>query len=179
MSNLPTIQELHHDREVGFKQDTLNFLLNQSPAAQWVKEHPFQKGVKYIPIDKVEYLLQRIFGGYSVEVVEFKQLCNAIAVHVRLTVINPVDGSKIVQDGLGAVGIQVDKGETPANLGAIKSDAIMKALPAAESYAIKDAAEKLGQLFGSNLNRKDTIAFESIDKIKSKWKIETTEENGK
>jgi hypothetical protein len=35
----------------------------------------------------------------------------------------------------------------------------MKSLPAAESYAIKDAAEKLGILFGKNLNRKDTIAF--------------------
>jgi hypothetical protein len=35
----------------------------------------------------------------------------------------------------------------------------MKALPSAESYALKDAAEKIGDLFGRNLNRKDTIAF--------------------
>jgi len=35
----------------------------------------------------------------------------------------------------------------------------MKALPAAESYAIKDAAEKLGIFFGKNLNRKDTVGF--------------------
>jgi len=47
----------------------------------------------------------------------------------------------------------------------------MKALPAAESYAIKDAAEKLGQIFGSNLNRKDTVQTDTIDKIKDRWKI--------
>jgi len=170
-NKLPTIQELHRDKEIGFKQDSLNWLLNQKPITGWVKEHPFAKNVKYVPIDKVEYLLTKIFGGYQVEVVDYKQLANSVSVHVRLTVINPIDGSKIVNDGLGAVAIQVDKGESAANLGAIKSDAIMKALPAAKSYAIKDAAEQLGQLFGGNLNRKETISFESHDKIADKWKI--------
>jgi hypothetical protein len=31
------------------------------------------------------------------------------------------------------------------------------AAPAAESYALKDAAEKLGRIFGKDINRKDTI----------------------
>ena len=35
----------------------------------------------------------------------------------------------------------------------------MKALPSAKSYALKDAAELLGDLFGKNLNRKDVLAF--------------------
>jgi hypothetical protein len=60
---------------------------------------------------------------------------------------------------LALVGVQTDAGKSAADLGAIKQDAVMKALPAAESYAIKDAAEKLGILFGKNLNRKDTIGF--------------------
>ena len=38
----------------------------------------------------------------------------------------------------------------------------MKAAPAAESYAIKDAAEKLGKIFGKDLNRKDVIGYESL-----------------
>jgi hypothetical protein len=174
-NKLPKLQDLHLDREVAFKKDTLNWYLNQNPPATHVKDHPMQKNVKYLPIDKVEYYLTMLFGGYQVEVIDFKQLANSIAVHVRLTVTNPIDGSKIVQDGLGAVAIQVDRGESPANLSAIKADAIMKGLPAAESYAIKDAAEKLGALFGSNLNRKDTLTFDSQEKIKSKWKINENE----
>lgn len=33
----------------------------------------------------------------------------------------------------------------------------MKALPAAKSYAIKDACEHIGKLFGRDLNRTDTL----------------------
>ncbi len=35
----------------------------------------------------------------------------------------------------------------------------MMALPSAKSYAIKDAADHLGSLFGRDLNRKDAPAF--------------------
>jgi len=35
----------------------------------------------------------------------------------------------------------------------------MTGLPAAESFAIKDAAEKIGRLFGKDLNRKDVAGF--------------------
>ena len=169
---LPTIQDLHYDREVGFKQDSLNWLLNQKVPQSWVKLHPFAK-MNYLPIDKVEYLLTKIFGTYEVMVIDYKQLANSITVHVRLIVTNPINGERITQDGLGAIAIQTDKGESASNLAAIKSDAIMKGLPAAESYAIKDAAQKLGQIFGGNLNRKDVIETEPSEKIKSRWKLDT------
>jgi len=169
--SLPTIQDLHHDREVGFKQDSLNYLLNQNVPQSWVKKNPYANNTSYLPIDKVEYLLTKIFGGYEVQVIEFKQLFNSVACHIRLTITNPIDGTKIVQDGLGAVDVQTNAGASPSDLSQIKQNAIMKALPAAESYAIKDAAEKLGQIFGSNLNRKDTVQADTIDKIKDRWKI--------
>ena len=34
--------------------------------------------------------------------------------------------------------------------------------PAAESYAVKDAAEKIGKLFGKDLNRKDNINYDNL-----------------
>lgn len=165
--NLPTLEELHHDTEVAFKNDQLNLLLNQPPVKTWVKDHPFAKNVKYIPIDKVEYLLTKIFQEWRVEVIGYSQLFNSVSCHVRLHYKSPLDGSWSYHDGLGAVGVQVNKGEEASNLNAIKQDAVMKALPAAKSYAIKDAAEHLGTLFGRDLNRKDTIAFKvSIEKPK-------------
>jgi len=158
---LPKIQDLHHDLAEAFKTDQLNLLLNQQPKKEWVKEHPFAKNVRYIPIDKVEFLLTKIFGEWRAEILAEGQMFNSVYVKVRLHYKNPIDGVWSFHDGLGAVGVQTDKGASASDLAAIKQDAIMKALPAAESYAIKDAAEKLGTLFGKDLNRKDTLGFEA------------------
>jgi hypothetical protein len=176
MANLPTLKELHLDIDQAFKSDALNVLLNQPVPSKWVKDHPMAAGVKYLPIDKVEFMLTRIFQEWKVEVVNYAALFQSVSVHVRLHYKNPITGEWLYQDGLGAVAVQTDKGASAADLSKIKSDAIMKALPAAESYAIKDAAEKLGTIFGKNLNRKDAIsfeagsysgAFESLDDIKT------------
>lgn len=156
---IPSLAELHHDLAEAFKSDQLNFLLNQPVPEKWVKDHPFAKNVKYLPIDKVEFLLTKIFQQWRVEVVAYSQLFNSVSCHVRLHYMNPVTGEWSYHDGLGAVGVQTDAGKAASDLSAIKQDAIMKALPAAESYAIKDAAEKLGKLFGKDLNRKDPAEF--------------------
>lgn len=170
-NKLPKLQDLHHDIQEAFKTDQLNLLLNQQPKKEWVKDHPVAKGVKYIPIDKVEFLLTKIFGEWKVEILSEGQMFNSVYVKVRLHYKNPLNGLWAFHDGLGAVGVQTDKGASASDLSAIKQDAIMKALPAAESYAIKDAAEKLGQLFGSNLNRKDVITYESSYKIPDRTKL--------
>jgi hypothetical protein len=158
-SNLPTLADLNKDIEAAFKNDQFNLLLNQHPPASWVKEHPFAKGVKYIPVDKIEFLLTRIFQQWRCEVIEYKQLFNSVSCHIRLHYLNPVNGEWSYQDGVAAVDVQTKSGASPAELDKINSNAVMKALPAAKSYALKDAAELLGELFGKNLNRKDIIAF--------------------
>jgi len=158
-ANLPTLAELHYAPAEAFKNDALNQLLNQKPPASWVKQHPFAKGVSYLPIDKVEFLLTRIFQQWRVEVLSTAQLFNSVAVTVRLHYLNPVTGTWQYHDGVGAVGVQTNAGASASDLSAIKQDAIMKALPAAKSYAVKDAAENLGAIFGANLNRKDVVTF--------------------
>jgi len=177
MSSLPTLQELNVSPEKAFKNDQLNTLLNQKPPQSWIKDHPFAKNVKYISIERIELLLTKIFQQWKLEVLNYSQLFNSVAVHVRLHYLNPTDGNWYFQDGLGAVGIQTDAGKAASDLTAIKQDAVMKALPAAESYALKDAAEKLGELFGKNLNRKETAPFQATftdsqpDKAKERMKI--------
>ena len=174
---LPKIQDLHNDLQEAFKTDQLNLLLNQPPKAQWVKDHPFAKGVKYLPIDKVEFMLTKIFGEWRVEILSEGQMFNSVYVKVRLHYKRPTDGEWSFHDGLGAVGVQTDKGASASDLSAIKQDAIMKALPAAESYAIKDAAEKLGVLFGKDLNRKETMAYEaSFTEVNEKMLYELLEQ---
>lgn len=161
MSQLPTLADLHKDHSVAFKQDALNELLANPPSKAWVKKHPMTKN-DYLPIDKVEFLLKRIFGEVKTEILSYAAIFQSVAVHVRLHYKNPVTGEWSFQDGVGAAPIQTDAGKSAADLGAIKSVAVQIALPSAESYAIKDAAEKLGALFGANLSRKDTIQFQGF-----------------
>ena len=62
---LPTIAELTNDLDMAWKNDNFNFLLNQNPPEKWVKKHPYIKDYNYVPIDKVEYLLKKLFKLYN------------------------------------------------------------------------------------------------------------------
>lgn len=156
---LPALKDIIGDDVLIFKNDELNLLLNQDVPAQWIKKHPFVKDHFYIPIARVENLLTVIFQIWRAEVIEYKQLFNSVSCHVRVHYVHPVTKEWQFHDGLGAVGMQTDKGMAASDLNAIKQDAVMKALPAAKSFAIKDAAEHLGKLFGRDLSRKDVVEF--------------------
>lgn len=166
-NKLPTLKELHHDVEVAFKNDALNALLANNPPKEWIKSHDFvsikvngkNEKLQYITVEKVKFLLTKIFQEWSSEIIDYKPLFNSVAVHVRLKVKNPITGEWITHDGVGAVDVQTKSGASPADLSQINSSAVMKALPAAASYALKNAAEKLGAIFGGNLQKTDIVAF--------------------
>lgn len=171
VAKLPTLADLNQDIEQAFKNDAFNLLLNKKPPESWLKKHPYINGGNhvYLPIERIELMLTQIFQQWTVQVNSFSQLFNAVAVHVTLKVRNPLTGDWIEQDGLGAAPIQTNAGASASDMGAIKNDAVMKALPTAESYAIKDAAEKLGKLFGKDLNRKDELVFEAKYATQTQW----------
>lgn len=148
-------------KQIAVKDDSKYLeIVNQSPPKDYVMNHPLQAGVKYIPISVVETMLTKLFRHWYVEVLREGQLLNSIFVTVRLFYLHPITKEWEHQDGLGAVAIQVDKGKNASDLGAIKSNAIMLALPSAKSYAIKDAAEHIGRAFGRDINRKDVMPFQ-------------------
>ena len=166
MSQLPALKELHQSPEEAFKNDQFKLLLNQPPHHTWIKKHPLAKAkndqgqtvpAEYLPIDKVESLLDYIFQQWKVEVLSTQALFNSICVTVRLHIYLPHKGEWSFMDGVGAATIQVDKGAMAGDLSAIKASAVQMAAPSAKSYAIKDAAEHLGKLFGRDLNRRDTV----------------------
>lgn len=164
MSNLPTTQtkrplpvidELYADVEQAAKLNELNRLLNCNPKPEWVKTNQFAQNSKYIPIGIIEYLLTAIFIEYSVEVKEVKLIANSVTVTVRVRVTNPVTGKEMWQDGIGAAPLKTTKGSKATDFENIIDSAVQTGAPAAESYAIKDACEKWGRIFGKDLNRKD------------------------
>lgn len=157
---LPTIQELHEENAlVSYKNDQLNLLLNQEPKKEWVKEHPYVKGHKYIPIDKVEFMLRKIFKKYQIEITGQGTSFNGVWVTVRVHYFHPIEKQMLFHDGIGAMQLQTAKGTSPADLVNINNGALSMAYPIAKTLAIKDACDHFGKLFGCDLNRKDTMAF--------------------
>jgi len=154
---LPTLQDLVGNMEVYQKADKLNFLLNQEPPKDWIKEHPYIRGHKYIPIDKVEYLLRRVFKEYKIEILREGTSFNGVYVCIRLHYKNITDGEWSFHDGIGAIHLQVQKGSSASDLAKINNGALSMAYPLAKTLAIKDAADMFGKLFGSDLNRKETL----------------------
>ena len=160
-TTLPTLADLTQEVELAYKNDQLALLLNQPPPANWIKEHPFISGHKYLPIDKVEFLLKRIFKTYSIEITGQGVAFNGVWVTVRVSVKNPVSGEMIVNDGIGACQLQTKKGASPADLANINNGALSMAFPIAKTLAVKDACDMFGDLFGASLNRRDVIPFQT------------------
>lgn len=143
-------------------KDAFRSYLSNDPPAQWIKPHPLAKEVDYLPIDKVETLLDTLFQDWEVEIKSVNQLAQSICAVVRLHYRHPVSGDWMYHDGVGATPLKTDKGFTAADLAHIKSDAVATGAPAAVSYAVKDAAERIGNIFGRNLNRKDAVSLSGI-----------------
>lgn len=172
---LPDVGDLYSNQELVTKSTALAVLMNQQPSPNWIKEHPIVKvevndgnggkkkvPLKYLPIEVIEFLLTSIFSAWKVEIKESKLIANSMVVTVRLHYLDPISGIWEWQDGIGASPIQTDSGAGATEFDKIKSAAVMMSAPAAETFAIKDAAEKLGKLFGKDLNRKDALAYDSL-----------------
>jgi hypothetical protein len=148
------------DNAVDFaKRDEFLEFLNQDPPKAWLEDHPMAKGVKYLPIGMVELLMTKIFQQWRVEVLREGQLMNSITCTVRLHYRDPLDKSWTYQDGVAAVPAKTSKGSKASDMSEILSDAVMTGLPAAKSFAIKDAADNIGKIFGRDINRKGNLTF--------------------
>lgn len=174
---LPTIQELFQENlALAGKSEALNTLLNHEPRQEWIKTHPFISDYKYLPIDKIEYLLRKIFKQYRIEVIREGTAFNGVYCVVRVHYLNPTTGQMDFHDGIGACQLQTKKGTSPADLININNGAISMAFPIAKTVAIKDACDHFGKLFGCDLNRKDTIPFEPDNEIIEKSREEQRKE---
>lgn len=166
---IPEFADLQTPDEVAYKADIFLSFINKPCPAEWVKLHPTIKlkdsrnqyvPLKYLPIDKIRWLLTRAFGAFvREEIISVQQHFNSEVVVARLHYCIPGTSIWLYQDGVGAVAVQTDKGESAANLAAIKSDGVMKAAPAAASFAISNAAAKIGKVFGGDLNKDDALEF--------------------
>lgn len=158
-NKLPTLQELYADPAELMKSDQLQAILNCPPPATWIKKHPFIANYYYLPIDKIEFLLKRIFKRFRIEVLREGTSFNGVYCVVRVHYLHPITGEWDFHDGIGAEQLQTSSGKSPADLANINNGALGMAFPIAKTRALKDACDHFGTTFGSDLNRKDTLQF--------------------
>lgn len=183
---LPTVAELFEDNiELAGRVEGLNAILATPPPVKWVKDHPIIKQeitneqgqkvkvpYKYLPIDKVEFLLRKVFKEYAIEVLREGTAFNGVYVVVRVHYYDPATGKMRFHDGIGAAQLQTKSGTSPADLINVNNGAVSMAFPMAKTLAIKDATDHFGELFGCNLNRRDTLAFTIDSSLIEKQQIE-------
>lgn len=147
---------------VGFIKDIENLdeILNSEPKKEWLKEHPQVKGFMYLPIERVEFLLNRLFDNIKIEIRSVISAENRAVVTVRVNY-----GNGMFHDGVGAA--QISKTQ-PAEM----------AFPLAKSLAVKDSCDFLGKIFGKDLNRGRDVSIvttpKTIDEDSAKFLNEVT-----
>mgnify|MGYP001764644497 CR=1 FL=1 len=163
------ITKFESNIEMLVKQDKIMVALNQPPPADWILEHPYIKDFKYLPIERVEWLLKTFFKtNYKIEVLKTGTILNAIEVTVRIHFKSIMTGEWLYHDGVGAKEIQTQtkSGGLKLDLSNINRGAVEMALPIAKTIAIKDACDHFGKLFGSDLNRKQQMIYAEDTKLK-------------
>jgi hypothetical protein len=122
---IPTLAELLKDEDIKARNSNTNLvvLLNQNPPNNWIAKHPFikkeitnEQGQKikvpyeYLPINKVEFLLKKIFIDYKIEVLKTGMLLNSVEVSVRVHYKHPITNEWLFHDGVGCQEIQTAQG---------------------------------------------------------------------
>jgi hypothetical protein len=187
--------DLLRDHDEIFSDNAVRKLMQNEPHKSWLKKNEFAKGADYLPIDKVEYLLDNLFASrWKVEILITELTETTVSVTIRLHYFDEKQGEWMFHDGVCGVPLKRDAltkeekatfdqllflvGQTGdlierAKLQTayyqlkksrpVKDDAIQGAFQIAKSFAIRDAADHLGKLFGRDLNRKDTFETVSND----------------
>jgi len=149
-----------HDLEAIEKEfkpllDAFGKKLNEKPNSAIVKTNKYAGNAKYVPIQYMEALLDKLFMGLW-EVVNINHTIdvNSVTVTLDLRVFHPVARIWITRAGIGSVPVEISK-----DTGKISSKALHKNVPAAKSFAFRNAAQSLGSRFGRNLNRENEITY--------------------
>jgi len=160
MEKLPTIAEITSmELSARDKGNALNVLLNQPPPTAWLKK---QDGVTHLPIDKVRFLLTKIFIDWREEIKQVQVIANSVVVTCTLHYLDPISGNWKQMDGVGAAPINTKKGFGALAWDEIVHDSVHKCAGAADAFALKNAAKKLGKIFGGDLMKEDSINYDGL-----------------
>lgn len=141
---IPTIESLISGN---IDLNDLQKLLESEPPKEWlqdleVTQNKGKKIIKYLPIERVDYLLRSIYSDNWCEILSTGIYQTSCQVTLRLFVVNPIDEKIYHVDGVG---------------GASSVGGVDIALALAKANAKKNASKELGKIFGRDLSRETEI----------------------
>jgi hypothetical protein len=113
----------------------------------------------YVPVGVVEECLRQVFFRQVDFIIKqsYRDL-NSFVVVARIKYKCPISGEKRIVDGIGAKALQQESGAKIYDFNTtMKSNALELGVGNAYSIAIKNAAKKLGDMFGGSLNRDEEL----------------------
>lgn len=144
MNTKLTSKDLFSNKETATRLELFTEMLNTPPPKKWVKQHE-QYDYNYLPIDRIEFLLRKMFMHFDYEILETKSIIahQKPRLHVRIRVhyYHPIFDKMMFTDGEASF---ADNGEHGL-VGVVKS------------MAIRNACLKFGKIFGADLNREVDI----------------------
>lgn len=182
MSNeLQLISETPKDIMIALQKHAAT--VNLAPKKEWLKKTPDGKA-DYIPIEIIERELRQDFNGLvQFELLTERRELNEYIATARIKAFHPVILQWMNYDGIGSVVIMQDKDATLESFAATKKkNALTLNAPKAYAEAIKNAAKKIGEKYGANINRKEDAPYEpkelireALDNVTEMFKSITTE----
>lgn len=138
--------------------------LNSPPKKDWLKNTPDNKAV-YIPIEIIEREIRQDFNGlYQLKLLSERRELNEYIVTARIEVFHPIIQQWLSYDGIGSVVIMQDKDASLDSFNTTKKkNALTLNAPKAYAEALKNAAKKIGEKYGANVNRKEDAPYEPTE----------------
>lgn len=160
--------EIEAAESISKKVQVMNKVLNQEPMiTKNLKDEMQKKGLNagnaqnfdYVPVEVVEEALRQIFFRQIDFVIKssYRDL-NSFIVIASIQYRDPITLEQRVIDGIGAKALQQDSGAKIHEFNStMKANALELGVANAYSRAIKNAAKKLGKMFGAELNRDEEL----------------------
>lgn len=133
-------------------------MINREPNKEKLRIYEDADGAMYLPIEYVEMLLDKVYNGMWKRRRQGQPyvIGNCVVCHIELSVLHPVMGEWLDRTGDAVVPMETN------DKGSWTDRELKRAVPAALSEAVKNAAKSLGKAFGRDINRMGIEKYEYI-----------------
>jgi hypothetical protein len=97
-----THRALLSNPENAYAEHSVKMLCAMNPHASWIKKNPFANNSEYLPIDKIEYLLDSLYKEWQIEIRNVMQTDTSATVAIRLHYQNRNTGEWLFHDGVAS-----------------------------------------------------------------------------
>jgi len=127
--------------------DNLKTALGEHPPVKQIDKNKYAGGSLYVPIGYIQAKLDQIFLTWD-WTIDKQEFVAGNCVVTGTLICHTMSGKMIKRSGIGVSEVKVEPN------GLVVKKAMEKGYPKSDAQALKNASQKLGNIFGRNLNRK-------------------------